>query len=117
MKPLAKNALAMPHCLKVMVESYHRRRDIAVEILKANDLFVYSPQGTLYMLIDISKCGMDSHDFAMSLLHERKVAVSPGIAFGPSGKDYIRICFAIADNHLKEGLRRICNHINNLSKE
>ena len=105
------------HCLKVMVESYHRRRDIAVEILKANNLFVYSPQGTLYMLIDISKCGMDSHDFAMSLLREKKVAVSPGIAFGPSGKDYIRICFAIADNHLKEGLRRICNHINNLSKE
>jgi aspartate/methionine/tyrosine aminotransferase len=102
------------HHLRVMVDSYRRRRDIAVDILKENNLFVYSPQGTLYMLIDISSCGVDSYTFAMSLLSEKKVAVSPGIAFGPSGKDYIRICFAVADNHLKEGLKRICDHIREL---
>lgn len=100
------------HCLRVMVDSYRRRRDIALEILKSNNLFVYSPQGALYMLIDISSSKMDSYSFAMSLLHEQKVAVSPGDAFGPAGKDFIRICFAVADNHLKEGLKRICEHIN-----
>jgi len=49
------------------------------------------------------------------LLKQRKVAVSPGIAFGPSGKDYIRICFAVSDESLKEGLRRICHHISQSS--
>jgi aspartate aminotransferase/aminotransferase len=102
-------------CLRVMVDSYRKRRDIAVKILKENDLFVYSPQGTIYMLIDISSSGADSHNFAMSLLHDKKVAVSPGNAFGASGEDYIRICFAVSENHLKEGLKRICEHIQELS--
>ena len=111
----AEAALKGPqHCLRVMVDSYCKRRDIAVEILKKNDLFVYSPQGTIYMLIDISSSGMDSHSFAKSLLRERKVAVSPGDAFGPAGNDYIRICFAAAEGHLREGLKRICDHIKSL---
>lgn len=109
----AEAALNGPqHCLQVMVDSYRRRRNIAVEILKANDLFVYSPKGTIYMLIDISRSGMGSHSFARSLLYEKRVAVSPGEAFGPSGNDCIRICFATAEDMLKDGLRRICEHIN-----
>ena len=104
-------------CLKVMVDSYRKRRDIAIDILKANNLFVYSPQGTIYMLIDISRCGVSSHDFAMSLLHEMRVAVSPGDAFGLSGKDYVRICFATSEDNLKEGLERICSHINSCERK
>jgi aspartate/methionine/tyrosine aminotransferase len=111
----AEAALRGPQrCLRVMVDSYRKRRDMAVEILKANDFFVYSPHGTLYMLIDVSSSGMDSYSFAKSLLRERKVAVSPGDAFGPAGNNYIRICFAVAENQLKEGLKRICDHIKNL---
>lgn len=108
----AEAALKGPqNCLRIMADSYRKRRDIAVEILKANDLFVYSPQGTIYMLIDISSSGMDSHSFAKTLLQKRKVGVSPGDAFGPAGEDYIRICFAASEAHLKEGLKRICEHI------
>ena len=111
----AEAALKGPqHCLRVMVDSYRKRRDIAVEILKENDLFVYSPQGALYMLIDISSCGTDSYSFARSLLQERKVAVSPGDAFGPAGSDYIRICFAVSEGNLREGLKRVCEHIEDL---
>ncbi|MFC1719138.1 pyridoxal phosphate-dependent aminotransferase [Candidatus Poribacteria bacterium] len=108
----AEAALKGPqNCLRIMADSYRERRDMVVEILKANDLFVYSPQGTIYMLIDISSSGMDSHSFARSLLQNRKVGVSPGNAFGPAGDNYIRICFAASENHLKEGLKRICDHI------
>lgn len=114
----AEAALKGPQrCLRVMVDSYRERRDIAVEILKENDLFVYSPQGTLYMLIDISSSGVDSYSFARSLLQERKVGVSPGDAFGPAGNDYIRICFAASEGHLKEGLKRICDHIKDLREQ
>jgi len=108
----AEAALRGPQrCLRIMVDSYRKRRDMAVEILKDNGLFVYSPRGTLYMLIDVSSSGMDSYSFARSLLRERKVAVSPGDAFGPGGNDYIRICFAAAESHLKRGLKHICDHI------
>jgi aspartate aminotransferase/aminotransferase len=114
----AEAALRGPQdCLNIMVDSYRKRRDIAVSILKANDLFVYSPQGTIYMLIDVSRCGMSSHDFAMSLLHEKLVAVSPGDTFGISGKDYVRICFANSEDNLKEGLERICSHINTCERK
>jgi len=114
----AESALRGPqNCLKTMIESYKKRRDIAVEILKANNMFVYSPQGTIYMLIDISRSGMNSYDFAMSLLYEKRVAVSPGDTFGQSGKDYIRICFAASEDDLKKGLNRICDHANKGSAE
>jgi aspartate/methionine/tyrosine aminotransferase len=114
----AEAALRGPQdCLNIMVDSYRKRRDIAVSILKANDLFVYSPQGTIYMLIDVSRCGMSSHEFAMSLLHEKLVAVSPGDTFGLSGKDYVRICFANSEDNLREGLERICSHINTCERK
>jgi aspartate/methionine/tyrosine aminotransferase len=108
----AESALEGPQdCLKTMVDSYRRRRDIAVDILKENNMFVYSPQGAIYMLIDISQSGMSSHDFTMSLLEKEKVAVSPGDTFGSQGSDYIRICFAASEDNLKEALRRICRHV------
>ncbi|MGQ9608339.1 MAG: pyridoxal phosphate-dependent aminotransferase [bacterium] len=107
----AEAALKGPQdCLKFMVDSYRKRRDIAVNILKENDMFVYSPKGAIYMLIDISSSGMSSYEFALSLLHEKKVAVSPGDTFGLSGKNYIRICFAVSEDSLKEGLHKICAH-------
>lgn len=107
----AEAALKGPQdCLKFMVDSYRKRRDIAVNILKENDMFVYSPKGAIYMLIDISSSGMSSYEFALSLLHEKKVAVSPGDTFGLSGKNYIRICFAVSEDSLKEGLYKICAH-------
>ena len=108
----AEAALKGPQqCQREMVDSYKKRRDIAVDILKANDLFVYTPKGTIYMLIDISSSGIRSYDFALSLLHERRVAVSPGDTFGTSGNSYIRICFAAEEGQLREGLDRICIHI------
>ncbi len=107
----AESALKGPQdCLKTMVDAYRKRRDIAINILKENDMFAYSPKGAIYMLIDISSSWMSSHDFALSLLHERKVAVSPGDTFGLSGKDYIRICFAVSEDNLREGLYNICAH-------
>ena len=112
----AEAALRGPqHCLRIMADSYCKRRDMTVEILKENDLFVYSPQGTIYMLIDISSSGMNSYDFARSLLQRQKVGVSPGDAFGPAGGNYIRICFGASERHLKEGLKRICDHIKSQS--
>ena len=48
---------------------------------------------------------MSSDDFAMRLLEEEEVAVVPGEAFGTPG--YARFSFALADEDLEEGLRRI----------
>ena len=50
---------------------------------------------------------MDDETFAQALLHEERVAVVPGTAFGPSGADHVRVCYATAYEDLVEALDRI----------
>ena len=91
-----------------MREAYHRRRDIAVEVLRAYDLYRYTPGGAIYLIIDISASGMDSHDFAMKLLNKKRVAVAPGKTFGKMCEDHIRISIAASDEHIRQGVTAIC---------
>ena len=102
-------ALDGPHePVAAMREAYHRRRDIAVEVLRAYDLYRYTPGGAIYLMIDISASGMDSHDFAMKLLNKKRVAVAPGKTFGKMCEDHIRISIAASDEHIRRGVTAIC---------
>ncbi|MFC1539786.1 pyridoxal phosphate-dependent aminotransferase, partial [Candidatus Latescibacterota bacterium] len=47
-----------------MVTVYKTRRDAVVDILKKHDLYLYTPEGAFYILVDISKTGMNSDEFA-----------------------------------------------------
>lgn len=108
----AETALRAPQdAVQAMCNAYRRRRDAAVRILKEHDLFVYSPRGAFYLLVDISGCGKDSYTFATDLLKEKKVAVAPGATFGRVGEQYVRISLATAEEQIVEGLQRICSYI------
>lgn len=50
---------------------------------------------------------MTSEEFADRLLHEEKVAVVPGTAFGASGEGFLRISYAYSIEDLKEALARL----------
>jgi len=65
------------------------------------------PEGAFYAFPSVKKTGLSCLDFAQKLLHEQKVAVVPGTAFGPELKDYIRISYASSFENLKEALARI----------
>jgi len=93
--------------INTMVEDYHRRRDIALEILKKHGLYFYTPKGAFYVLIDISSTGMDSDIFADNLLSEQKVALAPGKTFGKIASKYVRASFAADDAVIMEGLERV----------
>ena len=75
------------------------------------------PEGAFYALIDITRTGRGSLDFARDLLVSRNTAVVPGITFGPSCDRYVRIAFTIADEALREGLARLRHHIESLSSQ
>ena len=108
----AETALRAPQdAVRSMCAAYRRRRDAAVRILKEDGLFVYSPRGAFYLLVDISGCAKDSYEFATDLLEEKKVAVAPGATFGRVGAQYIRISLAAAEEQIVEGLGRICSYI------
>ena len=91
-----------------MREAYRRRRDIALEILRAHDLYRYTPGGAIYLMIDITTSGMDSRDFAVKLLEEKRVAVAPGKTFGKMCADHVRISIAAEDDHIRRGVTAIC---------
>ena len=54
-----------------------------------------------------SSTGLDGDAFAQQLLEEEHVAVIPGSAFGSSGVEHVRACYATSYERLEEALIRI----------
>ena len=91
-----------------MCRAYARRRDIALDVLREYDLYRYTPGGAIYLMIDISAAGMDSGEFAVRLLKEKRVAVAPGSTFGQMCRDHVRISIAASEEHIRRGVTTIC---------
>jgi aspartate aminotransferase len=94
-----------------MLEAYRRRRLAAVAASTAAGLTAVRPQGTLYMLLDVSSWALPSLDFALSLLEHQGVSVAPGSVFGPAGEGWVRISLAAEDAAIVEGIERIAAHL------
>lgn len=77
---------------------YLRRRDVLIDGLDRAGWNVEKPKGTMFVWAPIpgEYEQMGSLDFAYHLLAEAKVAVSPGVGFGPSGDGFVR--FALVEN-------------------
>ena len=84
-------------------EIYRRRRNVLVDGLNRAGWKVDRPRGTMFVWAEIPGPynEMDSLSFALYLLEEAKVAVSPGIGFGPSGDGHVR--FALVENEQRIG--------------
>ena len=98
-------------CVGEMRDTYRKRRDVALDLLREYDLYRYTPGGAFYLLIDISSTGMDSRDFAIELIDKHKVATAPGNTFGRTCADHVRISYAAPEESVREGVRRICEAI------
>ncbi|MBT4499665.1 MAG: aminotransferase class I/II-fold pyridoxal phosphate-dependent enzyme [Gemmatimonadetes bacterium] len=98
-------------CVEEMRAAYHRRRDIALDVLRQHDLYQYTPGGAFYLLIDISSTGMDAREFTLRLIQEKRVAAAPGDTFGQVSARHIRISIASSDDNIREGVTRICEII------
>lgn len=90
-----------------MVTEYRRRRDTAVGILAGAGVPHAVPSGAFYLWIDVSAAAMPSVDFCRRLLHDAKVAVTPGSSFGPSGEGFVRVSLATEAGLLAEGVDRL----------
>lgn len=88
------------------------KRDITLEILK--DLPCHTPRGAFYVFPNITrflKKGESAETLATEVLQRVNVAVAPGEAFGGNG--HIRICYAIEEKELIQGLERLTQVIHN----
>jgi aspartate aminotransferase len=109
MQSLALAALAEePGWTAKLREHYERKRQVTVEGVRAcPGLGCDMPEGTFYVLADISSFDMSSFDFAMHLLEKARVAVTPGSAFGLNAEGYIRFNLAGSLDLIEHGLERI----------
>ncbi|MEW6724866.1 MAG: LL-diaminopimelate aminotransferase [Bacillota bacterium] len=95
-----------PGFSRELLETYHRRRDAAVEALRAIGLTVEPPKGTFYIWARVPD-GYSSAEYAAELLEKTGVIVSPGSAYGEAGEGYFRISLTVDDRRLSEAMERI----------
>ncbi|NLP43774.1 MAG: aminotransferase class I/II-fold pyridoxal phosphate-dependent enzyme [Peptococcaceae bacterium] len=96
---------------KSMLLEYDRRRRLMVHGFREMGLTCFDPLGAFYVFPNITVTGLSSDEFAEQLLKEERVAVIPGIAFGPAGEGHIRCSYAYSTEQLKEALERIARFV------
>jgi aspartate/methionine/tyrosine aminotransferase len=102
--------------LAMMRKSYDARRKFLISGLEKIGLEVSSiPAGAFYVFVNMRRYTSDSLAFVYDLLDKAKVAVSPGIDFGPAGEGHIRFSYAISEDLMEEGLGRIESYLDALS--
>ncbi|MBL9092334.1 MAG: aminotransferase class I/II-fold pyridoxal phosphate-dependent enzyme [Planctomycetaceae bacterium] len=89
---------------------YQRRRDVLVEGLRRIGWTVTPPRAGMFVWAKIPEQylkNMDTLQFAMKLLEEGGVAVSPGTGFGPAGEGYLRMALVENENRLRQAVRQM----------
>jgi alanine-synthesizing transaminase len=90
-------------------ELYRSRRNTLCDGLTRIGWEVAKPLGTMFVWAPIpaSYRRHGSHEFALKLLREAKVSVSPGAGFGPGGDDHIRFALVENEQRIAQAVRGI----------
>ncbi len=84
-----------------------KNRELMIKLSKEIDgLVLFPPHGAIYGWYRIEG-ESDSAAWASNLLSNERVAVTPGIGFGPAGEGFFRICFAVDQETLEDGITQI----------
>jgi aminotransferase len=87
-----------------MVAEYDRRRHLIVNGFNSIGLRCFEPRGAFYAFPSIAVTGLSDEEFAEKLLHEERVVVVPGSAFGEQGRGYVRACYATSYENIERAL-------------
>ena len=96
--------------IKAICESYHKKRDLLLSLLKGSNFEAVPTHSTYYQILDYSKISDESDvDFATRLILEYGVATIPFSAFQheKTKNQLIRVCFAKPDEVLIEAAKRL----------
>jgi aminotransferase len=94
-----------------MRREYERRRNFITRALNDMGLECRKPDGSFYVFPNITSTGLSSREFSMRLLHEHRVAMVPGTAFGPSGEGHVRCSFATGLDEIKIAMERMAGFL------
>lgn len=102
----AETALQLPDVYLDEVQTrYRRRRDFLINGLGQLGWNVPQTKATMYLWVPCP-AGMGSTDFALSVLQQTGVVITPGNAFGVAGEGYVRISLIAECDRLQEVLHR-----------
>ncbi len=96
-------------CVVDIVDTYKSRRDVLCDGLSAVGWHIEKPKATMFVWAKIPDSYLDlgSLEFAKKLLHEAKVAVSPGIGFGEYGDDHVRFALIENEHRTRQAIRGV----------
>jgi aminotransferase len=100
-------------CVEVFKSHYLKARNLMCERLDMLDsVFEYiKPEGSYLMFPKIiGNQGNDSFAFSKNLLAEARVSTTPGIAFGPTGENHIRLSFCVPEEMINKAFDRMENY-------
>ena len=87
-------------------ERLRQARDFLVgELSQLPGIETAAPPGAMYAFFRVQGL-TDSLSFCKRLVHEARLGLAPGSAFGPAGNGFVRWCFAADEERLAEGVRR-----------
>jgi len=87
---------------------YRKRRDLALSLLgNTRGLRCLSPEAGMFLMVDVRATGLSPDEFATQLYAHTGVSVLNATAFGPSADGHVRLSFAVSDEKITEGCRRI----------
>ncbi len=96
----------------IMKLEYIRRRDFLFDKMTALGFTIARPNGAFYIFAKIpAGFTADSMKFCVDLARKEKLAVIPGIAFGPEAEGYVRLSYAASMENLQEAMKRLTRYI------
>ncbi|BAZ44115.1 aminotransferase class I and II [Chondrocystis sp. NIES-4102] len=102
----AETALQLPdEYIKKVQNRYSQRRDFLIKGLRELGWQISPSKATMYLWIP-TPIGKGSTEFALDLLQQTGVVVTPGNAFGDAGEGYVRISLIADCDRLGEAINR-----------
>jgi LL-diaminopimelate aminotransferase len=102
----AETALQLPdQYIKEVQQRYSTRRDFFIKGMKELGWEIPPSQATMYLWIK-TPVGQGSTEFALDVLEQTGVVMTPGNAFGEAGEGYVRVSLIADCDRLGEVLRR-----------
>ncbi len=97
-------------------EKFKKRRDLIFSLIgETPKVRCVKPEGAFYIFPDVSEYSRKiggTEKLSQYLLEEKKVLVIPGNGFGAEG--FVRISFALSEDKIIEGIRRIVSGLKEL---
>lgn len=92
---------------------FGERRDYLLPALRQLGFGIpVAPQGAFYLYADCSRFTADSQAFALGLLEQAGVAITPGLDFGShQPQRHVRFSYANTLENLRQAVERLANHL------